>query len=57
MPIFCEKCIHHLVCKYIKQVKKWEDSRKYLGTGTDWKAIPIVIHCEMKENDSATAHR
>ena len=57
MPVFCEKCIHRLVCRYIEQVKKWEDSRKNKGTGTDWKAALIQIQCEMKENDSATTHK
>lgn len=52
MPAFCEKCIHRFVCRYIEQVKKWENSYKNRGTGTDWKATPIQIHCEMKENDS-----
>lgn len=56
MPIFCEKCIHRLVCRYIEQVKKWEDNRKNQGTGTDWKVVPIQIHCEMKENDCRTVN-
>lgn len=51
MPIFCAKCIHRLVCRYVEQVKKWEDSQKNQGTGTDWRTAPIHIRCEMKEYD------
>ncbi len=56
MPVFCERCIHRRVCKYIDKVKEWEDSRKYISTSTSYKTSPITIHCEEKENDNKRPH-
>lgn len=56
MPVFCERCIHRRVCKYIDKVKEWEDSCKYISTSTSYKTSPITIHCEEKENDNKRPH-
>ena len=49
MPQYCKACIHNKVCKHVEQVEKWEESWKGRGTGTDYKATPITIKCECKE--------